>query len=149
MVIYVDADANPVQDEIIAIAKERDLSVVLIKSYAHFSYEQLPEHVVVTYVDREKESADMKIVAHAKRGDFVITHDYGLASLCLQKNCIVIHPKGFQYTNEQIDRLLSQRHAQQKARRAGLRTKGPRKMTEADRETFKKLLKTLIDKHYA
>src|SRR5690625_3286254 len=112
MVIYVDADACPVQAEIIEVAQMMQKRVVFVKSYAHFSCDDVVSNVDVIYVDKGKEVADMKIVSLVRKGDFVITQDYGLASLCLQKECIVLHHKGFQYTLGNIDRLLIQRYTQ-------------------------------------
>lgn len=144
MKIYVDADASPVQKDVIRIASEYNLSVVLVKNFAHFSHEELPPHVETVYVDKGADVADFEIMKLAKKNDIVITQDYGLASLCLGKGCIVLHHKGFQYTNENIDRLLSSRHASAMARRGGYRTKGPKPYTEEDREKFSRLLHRII-----
>lgn len=144
MKIYVDADACPVIDEIFSVAKKFAKRVILIKSYAHFSHEPLPKFVQTIYVDKGKDEADFAIIKRVKKNDIVITHDYGLAALCLGKKCIVIHPKGFPYTNRNIDRLLQTRHDQAVLRRAGQRTKGPRAFTAQDKEKFKRQLKQTI-----
>jgi len=89
--------------------------------------------------------ADYKIMSMVNRGDIVITQDYGLASVLLGKGCYVIHHKGFRYTENNIDRLLSSRHASAQARRAGFRTKGPKAFTSEDREAFSKAFIQLIE----
>lgn len=147
MTIYVDADACPVQKEIVEVARKMQQHVIFVKSYAHYSYDDLAEHVEIIYVDKGKEVADMKIVSLVRQGDFVITQDYGLASLCLQKGCIVIHHKGFQYTSNNIERLLLQRHTKAQARRAGMRTKGPKRYTEEKKRKFIQLFISLLKKH--
>lgn len=144
MKIYVDADACPVQQEVIIVAKEQLLPVYLVKSFSHFSHNQLPDHVETIYVDPGADVADYKIVGLVDKGDIVITQDYGLASLCLNKGCTVLHHKGFLFTENNIDRLLQSRHTSAMARRAGQRTKGPRPFTEEDRENFSKQLKNII-----
>lgn len=144
MKIYVDADASPVVKETISVAKEFQLTVFLIKSYAHFSTEPVDSLVDVLYVDAEREATDMAITERAKKGDVVITQDYGLASLCLTKGCLVLHHKGFIYSDKNIERLLALRHEHAKLRRAGKRTKGPRAFTKEDREKFKQVLSTVI-----
>lgn len=136
MNILVDADACPVQTEIINIASKYELPVTLVKSYAHYSTEPLPEHVSVVYVDKGAEMADFKIVQLANQTDLVITQDYGLASMALGKKCYVVHHTGFMYTSKNIDTLLSRRHANQVARRAGYKTKGPKAFTDDDRSKF-------------
>lgn len=80
----------------------------------------------------------------AKRLDLIITQDYGLASLGLGKGCLVLHHKGFAYTNENIDQLLQTRHLSAKARRSGQKTKGPKPFTDEDRTKFKELLEKTI-----
>jgi len=142
--IYVDADASPVQKETIEIAKKYNVAVILVKSVSHFSHEENPSHVETIYVDKGADIADLKVVQLAIKGDIVITQDYGLASLCLGKGCIVIHHKGFQYTDKNIDRLLSSRHASAMARRGGFRTKGPKPFSNEERQKFSNLLEQLI-----
>src|SRR5690606_34522959 len=100
MKIYVDADACPVQNEVIQIAGEFNLPVVLVKSISHFSHDQLPSFVETVYVDQGRDVADLEIMKRAQKDDIVVTQDYGLASLVLGKGCLVIHHKGFLYTNK-------------------------------------------------
>lgn len=147
MKIYVDADACPVQKEIIQVARLYDLSVVLVKSYSHFSHDDHPSFVETVYVDQGRDMADLEILKRAVKNDIVITQDYGLASLLLPKGCIVLHHKGFLFSEKNIDRLLSTRHASAKARRAGQRTKGPKPLTEEDKIKFSQLLIKMIEKH--
>lgn len=147
MKIYVDADASPVQDEVAKIASKFKLQVVMVKSFSHFSNDKNAPHVETIYVDKGADVADFEIIKRAKKGDIIVTQDYGLASLCLGKGCLVLHHKGYQYTDKNIDRLLSSRHASAAARRAGERTKGPKPYTNEEREKFKRLLYRLIDKN--
>lgn len=144
MRVFIDADASPVTKEVIALSEIYHLEVFVIKSYAHFSHDTVAEHVEVIYVDSEKDAADFAIASRVQRGDIVITQDYGLASICLAKQCHVIHHKGFLYTNQNIDRMLAIRHESAKARRAGYRTKGPKPYTEGEKEKFLRLLKSII-----
>ena len=136
MKIIVDADACPVKKEIIEVAAEHDLPVLLVMSIAHYSFDTLPEHVETIYVEKGADRADFKIVQLAKKDDIIITQDYGLASLLLPKGCRVIHHKGYEYTDKNIDRLLETRHFSAMQRAAGERTKGPSAFTEADRNKF-------------
>lgn len=144
MRIFIDGDASPVQDLVIELAASFDLPVLMIKSYAHFSYRQLPSFVEELYVDSEPEAADLAIVNRVQKGDIVITQDYGLASLCLAKGATSIHHKGFVFTEKNIDRLLQSRHENAKARRAGQRTKGPKALTEEDRKKFTSVLREQV-----
>jgi len=142
--IYVDADACPVQDTIIKIAEKSDIQVVLVRSYSHYAHKNLPAHVETIHVDKGADVADFRIIQLAKKDDIIITQDYGLASLCLAKGCIVLHHKGFTYTNNNIDQLLHSRYMGAMARKAGERTKGPKAFTLEDEQTFSTLLEEKI-----
>lgn len=134
--IYIDADSCPVTDEILAISHAKNMSVTLVKSYAHFSLKPLDEHVKVIYVDQEKEASDYRIMRLIQLNDVLITADYGLASLALAKTPYIIHPKGFRYKKETIDQLLQSRYVSKQVRKAGGRMKGPKAFTDEDREHF-------------
>lgn len=144
MHIFVDADACPMTHVIIELAETYHLAVTLVKSYDHFSTATYPKHVSTVYVDHGPDAADFEIVKRCSKGDLVITQDYGLASLCLNKNCIVMHHKGFVYTHDNIDRLLYVRHMNKQARSRGERIKGPSALKKSDEEKFHQALKEVI-----
>src|SRR5699024_12111344 len=62
-----DLDACPVTKEIIHISGTFQLPVCIIKSYDHFSTEQLPAHVETFYVDKGADIADFEIVRRADK----------------------------------------------------------------------------------
>ncbi|WP_430788977.1 YaiI/YqxD family protein [Virgibacillus flavescens] len=140
MTILIDADACPVKDSVTSIAADAQIPVILVKSFAHFSHGDEAAGVETVYVDTGADSADFRIMQLAKSDDIIITQDYGLASLALGKGCIVLHHKGFEYTQENIDELLHTRYTSAMARKSGKRTKGPKAFTEEDQRKFKDLL---------
>lgn len=144
MKIYIDADACPVKDIIISEGTKAKIPVVLVTSFSHYSNAENPSGVETIYVDSGADAADYRIMKLAKKGDIIVTQDYGLASLGLAKNCTVLHHKGFIYTNENIDQLLQTRYLSAMARKGGQRTKGPKAFTNEDRENFKELFKQVI-----
>ncbi|WP_027963641.1 YaiI/YqxD family protein [Halalkalibacillus halophilus] len=144
MKIFIDADACPVTNVVIEEAFKRDILVTLVKSYAHFSPNDQQPGVETIYVDSASEAADYKLIALVKQGDMIITQDYGLASLGLNKGCHVLHHKGFVYTHDNIDQLLQSRYLSAMARKSGQRTKGPKAFTNQDQEKFRnKLIEVL------
>ncbi|MRG85859.1 YaiI/YqxD family protein [Salinibacillus xinjiangensis] len=147
MNIYVDADASPVKDIVISEAHTYDIPVTLVMSFSHFSNKEPEPNVDIVYVDSGADAADYRIMKMANKGDIIITQDYGLASLALGKKCVVLHHKGFQYTTENIDQMLTMRHANAKARKAGYKTKGPKAFTEEDREQFRESFRTILEKY--
>lgn len=144
MNIYIDADACPVKDIVIEESQFQQLPVTLVTSLPHYSQKILPKNVKTVYVDTGADAADYRIMQLAKKGDLIITQDYGLASLALGKGCIVLHHKGFRYTHDNIDTLLQQRYFSAMERKGGKRTKGPKAFTEADKEKFRALLKDTL-----
>ena len=145
MKVYIDADASPVKDIVIDLTEDKEIPVTLVSSIAHFSLKELPAHVKTVYVDHGAEAADYKIVQLIKKGDLLITQDYGLASLALAKGCIVLHHMGYEYTKENIDSLLQQRYLNAMDRKSGKRTKGPKPLKEEDRDIFRELLKNKLN----
>ncbi|WP_409288051.1 YaiI/YqxD family protein [Peribacillus sp. SCS-37] len=144
MKIYVDADACPVKDIIISEASDFEIQVILVTSFSHFSNAEQPSGVKTIYVDSGTDAADYRILKLVEKGDIIVTQDYGLASLGLAKGIIVLHHKGFRYTNENIDQLLQTRYLSAMARKGGQRTKGPKPFTAEDREQFRDLFKQVI-----
>ena len=144
MKIYVDADACPVKDIIIAESRNANIPVVLVTSFSHFSNAEQPSGVETSYVDSGADAADYRIMKLAGKGDIIVTQDYGLASLGLAKGCTVLHHTGYSYTNENIDQLLQTRYLSAMARKSGKRTKGPKPFTAEDKEKFRELFKNVI-----
>ena len=146
MKIFVDGDGSPVKETVIEVAVEKALDVVIVTSVDHYSLKDYPENVSFVYVDKGADAADFKIVQLIKKGDLLITQDYGLASLVLPKVVSVLHQLGYQYTKENIDGLLEQRYFSGQIRRKGGRTKGPKPFTDQDRTMFKQALIELVER---
>ena len=142
MKVLVDADACPVKDIIVRIAKQFNVPVVMMIDTSHVLNDGYSE--VIT-VDKANDSVDIALVNRMQKGDIVITQDYGLAALVLPKSNKIINQNGMIYSNNNIDRLLFERHLSQKVRRSGGRTQGPRKRLKADDEKFEENFKKLFE----
>ena len=70
------------------------------------------------------------------REDIVVTQDFGLAAMVIGKGAKAINQNGLIYTDENMDKLLLERHIGQKVRRSGGRTKGPAKRSKEDDAHF-------------
>lgn len=145
MKILIDADASPVKNEIIQLAEQFQLDVVLVSSIAHYSFEKHPSFVQIVYVEKGADRADFKIVQLAEKGDIIVTQDYGLASLLLPKGCRVVHHMGYEYTRENIDHLLQSRHFSALQRKSGGRTKGPKPFKDENRQQFIRFFTELLN----
>lgn len=141
MKLFIDGDGSPVVKESVDIAKKYNLNVIIVKNFAHHIKDSYAE--VVT-VDISNDSADYYIVNRAKKGDIVVTQDYGLAALALAKGVLVINQDGMIFNEYNINSLLDQRYVHAKMRNQGLRHSNPKKRKlEAD-HNFTAALEELI-----
>ena len=132
MKIYVDADDCPVVAIVEQIAKEYEIPVTLLCDTNHVLYSDYSE--VVT-VGAGADAVDFKLVSLCHKGDIVVTQDYGVAAMILGKGAYGIHQNGKWYTNENIDRMLMERHLAKKARNAKKRDKNKRsERAESDKK---------------
>lgn len=143
MKIIIDGDACPSISIIENIAKKYNIEVLIFCDINHYIKSDYSE---VKVVDSGFQSVDMYVVNTVKNSDIVITQDYGVAAMCLPKKAYVLNPKGYIYTEKNIDRLLEERHMSKKIRRGGGRTINPRKRTKEDDIRLIDNLKKLIEK---
>ena len=141
MKILVDADACPVKNIIIKIAKEQDIPVIMFIDTSHIINDGYSE---IRILDKARDSVDIALANKVTKGDVVVTQDYGVAAMALPKGAKAINQNGLIYSNENIDKLLFERHIGKKIRQSGGRTSGPRKRTKEDDENFEKAFRSLI-----
>ena len=145
MHIYVDADACPVVGIVESLAEKYNIPVTLLCDTNHIIYSDYSE--VIT-VGAGADAVDYKLINMCHKGDIVVSQDYGVAAMALVKGAYAIHQSGTWYTDENIDRMLMERHLNKKARRASHKNhiSGPRKRTDADDEhfvqSFEKMIRT-------
>lgn len=140
--ILVDADGCPVVDETIQLARRFGLSCVLFCDTSHEFQREGAETVVVS---KGADSADFALVNQARRGDFVVTQDYGLAAMCLARGAIPLSQDGMVYDEQNIDALLQSRHAARKIRQSGGRLSGPKKRASKQDDAFIQTLTQLLE----
>ena len=99
----------------------RDAEVVTVVSIENCADIRPTSNTIV--VDSTPQAADIEIFNRMRRGDIVITKDYGLASLVLGKNGRAMAPNGFIYTKKNIGMLLQQRYVNGVLRSEGFRRK--------------------------
>lgn len=141
MQILVDADACPVKDIIVKIAKHYHIPVTMLIDTAH---ELADGYSAVITVDQERDSVDLALMKFLNKDDIVVTQDFGLAALVLGKGARAVNQNGLIYTDDNIDKLLFERYLSWKVRRGGGRMTNPKKRTKADNERFEKAFLSLI-----
>ena len=142
--IAIDADGWPVVKLAAGIAKECSVCCTVVCDSAHvFEKERLFGSEVVV-VSQGADSVDFYIVNNIRRGDIVVTQDYGLAAMCLAKKATVVNQNGQIYSDDNISGLLESRALGKKIRRSGGRLKGPSKRTVEQDEKFERTLRRLL-----
>ena len=131
-----------------SIAEKYDIPVTLLCDTNHVLESAYSEVIVV---GAGADAVDYKLISLCHKGDIVVSQDYGVAAMALGKGAYAIHQSGKWYTNDNIDRMLMERHLNKKARRASGKNhiKGPRKRTSEDdehfRESFEKMIRMAIE----
>ena len=144
MRILIDADACPVTKIAEKVAIKENIPLLIFCDVNHV---MKSDYGKVITCDAGADSVDLKLINESKKGDIIITQDYGVAALALGKGAFPIHQDGKIYSNDNIDGLLNQRHMAKKARRASTKhhLKGPQKRTEEDNKNFEAALIKLIE----
>lgn len=142
MRVIVDGDACPGISIIQRIAKENNLDLIVYCDIHHIINLEYGE---VKVVESGFQSVDMYVVNACKSNDVVISQDYGVAAIALGKKAHVINPKGYIYTDDNIGKMLEERHLSQKIRRGGGRTHNAKKRTSEDDLRLEKSLKRVIE----
>lgn len=144
MRIVIDGDACPVKEITIEVAKQNDIEVIIFFDTAHV-YQN--DYATVKFFDKGADSVDFAIISEVKKDDIIITNDYGLAGMILAKGCKALTAFGLEINNFNIEQLLGQRYINQQARKAKVRTKGPKKRTLEDDMKYEQQLIKIIKTH--
>lgn len=144
MQILVDADACPVTRIVEKIARQQGLPCVLLCDTNHVLQSDYSE---VKVIGAGADAVDYALINVCRKGDVVVTQDYGVAAMALGKGAYAIHQSGRWYTNENIDQMLMERHLAKKARmgKGKHHLKGPAKRTSEDDARFEASLLRLLD----
>lgn len=146
MHIWVDADACPVViKEILFRAAQRWERHVTLVANQMLRTPPSP-WLRAVQVPKGFDVADSYIVEHVQPGDLVITNDIPLASEVLDKQAMVINPRGERYTLDTIRERLAMRDMMEELRSVGVETGGPSAFSQADRRAFGNALDGLLQK---
>ncbi len=134
-VVYVDADACPVKEEVYRVAARHDLPVKLVANARMWKPPDAWIELVI--VPSLGDDADDWIVEHCLPGDVVVTNDIPLADRCLKKGARALAPTGHVHTTENICSTLATRDLMSHLRDMGvIDGGGPPPFTKKDRSRF-------------
>ena len=141
-VLYIDADACPVKEEVYRVARRYGLKVFVVSNaWINVPREVLIEQVVV---DAGPDVADDWIAERAVTGDIVITADIPLADRCLKSGAQALKSNGQPFTPDSIGSALAGRMVGEHLRSIGVATSGPPPFSNADRSRFLQALDTAV-----
>jgi hypothetical protein len=144
MIIYVDADACPVKDEIYKVARRVGVEVLVVAN----SFIRTPAEPLVKFqlVAEGADAADDWIAERAGPGDVVVTNDIPLAARALEKQAEAISPTAKVFTADMIGAALATRGLMEHLRSFGEATSGPRPFSQKDRSAFLSALDAAINR---
>lgn len=134
IVIYVDADACPVKQEIYKVAERHRLPVVVV-SNSFINVPRLPS-IRLQIVGEGLNVADDWIADNVAGKDIVITNDIPLADRVVKKGALAIAPNGKLYDANSIGMALATRNLLHDLREQGAITGGPKPFSAQDRSRF-------------
>jgi uncharacterized protein YaiI (UPF0178 family) len=140
--IFVDADACPVKDEIYKVAWRRGVPVKVVSNQRI----RVPEHELIerVVVSDAFDAADDWIVEQADAKSVVITGDILLADRCLKKGATVIGHNGKPFTSASIGGAIATRAILADLRAGAGVTGGPAPFAKADRSRFLQALDEVL-----
>ena len=141
--IYVDADACPVKQEIEKVAtRHREPVVQVANGGLRPSQNPLVETV---FVPEGPDVADKWIADRATAGDIVVTSDIPLAARCVAAGVMVLKPNGEQLTATNVGNALAMRDLMTDLRAADPFRQGSGKgFSKADRSRFLQALEDAL-----
>jgi uncharacterized protein YaiI (UPF0178 family) len=132
--IYVDADACPVKEEVYRVAHRHGVKVFVVSNaFMLVPRDPLIERVIV---GQSFDAADDWIAERAGPGDVVVTSDIPLAHRAVKAGAAVLAPNGRAFDEASIGMALATRDLMQDLRAAGEVTGGPKPFSARDRSAF-------------
>jgi uncharacterized protein len=152
IVIYVDADACPVKQEVYRVAERHGLKVYVVSN----SPIAVPREYLIggrpdaepgatsagrPFIERivvpaGMDVADDWIAERAAKGAIVVTQDIPLAARAVKAGAVAIAPNGKPFSESSIGMTLATRNLMDSLRSAGEITGGPKPFSPKDRSAF-------------
>lgn len=143
-VIYVDADACPVREEVYRVASRLRVTVQVVSNGSRPIRAPGLPNVRMTVVAAGPDAADNWIVEKITAADICATADIPLAARCLATGARALAFNGQEWTTDNIGSALAGRALKQHLRETGVDTGGPSALTQRDRASFLNTLDRLV-----
>ncbi len=144
--IWVDADACPllIKQILYRVANRTETPVTLVANQML----RVPASpwIHARQVAAGFDVADQAIVELTQARDIVVTADVPLAALVIEKQALVLDPRGDLIDHHTIQARLTMRNFMQELRGSGVETGGPKSFTPKDARAFANQLDRLLAK---
>ena len=144
-VIYVDADACPVRDEVYRVAGRLAVEVFVVSNGSRPIRPPTLPFVHMVMVGEAMDAADDWIAERITAADICVTGDIPLAARCLKVGARVVPPNGRPFTEANIGSALAGRAIAQHLRELGAGGKGPPPFAKSDRSRFLSALDAAVN----
>ncbi|MDT8318373.1 MAG: DUF188 domain-containing protein [bacterium] len=143
--LYIDSDGFPHTAIAVEIATVLGIKTIVAGNMTqNLDRFESAKGVEILKVSDGMDAADFAIFNLLQEGNILLTNDTGLAALALGKKAKVLDSKCHAFKEGSIDQRLMGRHLAKKVRRTGGRTRGPKKISDADRDKFAKRLELTL-----
>ena len=147
-IVYVDADACPVKDEVTTIAIRHGCRAVLV---CNGGIRPHPHPLIdLAIVNDGPDAADIWIADRAGALDVVVTNDIPLAARVVENGAAVLRPDGSPVSADNVGNVLATRDLMTDMRAADpFRQAKGRPFSKADRGRFSQVLDQLLSRFAA
>ena len=144
-IVYVDADACPVKEEVITIAIRHGCRAVMV---CNGGIRPHPHPLIdLAIVNNGPDAADIWIADHAGALDVVVTNDIPLAARVVENGAAVLRPDGSPVSADNVGNVLATRDLMTDMRAADpFRQAKGRSFSKADRGRFSQALDQLLSR---
>ena len=144
-IVYVDADACPVKDEVTNIAIRHGCRAVMV---CNGGIRPHPHPLIdLAIVNDGPDAADIWIADHAGALDVVVTNDIPLAARVVENGAAVLRPDGSPVSADNVGNVLATRDLMTDMRAADpFRQAKGRPISKADRGRFSQALDELLSR---
>ena len=144
-IVYVDADACPVKEEVITIAIRHGYRAVMV---CNGGIRPHPHPLIdLAIVNNGPDAADIWIADHAGALDVVVTNDIPLAARVVENGAAVLRPDGSPVSADNVGNVLATRDLMTDMRAADpFRQAKGRPFSKADRGRFSQALDQLLSR---
>ncbi|WP_041641122.1 YaiI/YqxD family protein [Magnetococcus marinus] len=144
IIVYVDADACPVKDEIAKVVERHQITAIMVSN--RWMRLPLSPHIKPRIVDAGLDKADDWIAEQASPTDVVITADIPLAERCLKKGAQVIGHNGKPFDPDSIGMAMAMRDLNSQLRDMGEIAGNNPSFQKKDRSRFLNILENTIQR---